>query len=82
MGMAQGTQRATENRRLDSLPHFMKEFNHLKLGVNRHPNNWRLSEGQQFQTNNHGTVTVVEFKSATDVVVKFEDGGEEVPRLL
>ena len=46
----------------------------LRLGVNRHPNNWRLSEGQQFQTNNHGTVTVVEFNSATDVVVKFEDG--------
>ena len=46
----------------------------LKLGVNRHPTNWMFKVGEKVTTNNHGEVEVVEFNSATDVLVRFSDG--------
>lgn len=46
----------------------------LRGGVNRHPFNWKFSAGDIVETNFHGRVDVVEYNSATDVVVKFSDG--------
>lgn len=46
----------------------------LKQGVNKHPTNWKLVVGDFHETNNNGRIEIVEYKNATDVVVRFEDG--------
>lgn len=45
----------------------------LKLGINKNPNSF-YAKGDIVQTNNFGQVEVMEYRSATDIIVKFEDG--------
>lgn len=45
----------------------------LKLGINKNPSSF-YTKGDVVTTNNHGDVTVVEYKSATDIVVRFANG--------
>lgn len=48
----------------------------LRSGKGHHPTKFIPVPGQVFETQSFGNVTVVEYKSATDVRVKFEDGVE------
>lgn len=53
------------------------EISTLRKGVNKHPYNWKFKEGDVVHTKNNGEVLVVEYRSATDVLVKFECGEEK-----
>lgn len=46
----------------------------LRAGINKHPHNWKYKEGDIVSTNNHGNVEVIQYISATNIVVKFSDG--------
>lgn len=45
----------------------------LRAGINKNPSS-QYAPGDLVETNNHGFVTVVEYKSATDIIVKFSNG--------
>lgn len=51
-----------------------KDIVTLKKGHNRHPTKGIPQVGQKFKTNNYGDVKVVEYRSAIDVEVEFDDG--------
>ena len=46
----------------------------LRKGVNKHPKKGKYEVGQKVQTKNNGVVEVLEFVSATKVLIKFENG--------
>ena len=50
------------------------ELGTLRQGVNKHPKKGKYEVGQKVQTKNNGVVEVLEFISATKVLVKFENG--------
>ena len=49
----------------------------LKTGVNKHPNNWKYRSGDVVHTKNNGYVEVIEYRSAIDIVIRFENGEEK-----
>lgn len=52
----------------------VKDLKSLKEGFNRHPTKNQPQIGQQFKVSGGRFVEVVKFNTATDVLVKFEDG--------
>ena len=49
----------------------------LKSGVNKHPNNWKYKKGDSVRTKNSGVVEVLEYRSAIDILIRFENGEEK-----
>lgn len=49
----------------------------LKTGVNKHPHNWKYKSGDIVNTKNNGNVEVIKYRSATDILIRFENGEEK-----
>ena len=49
----------------------------LKSGVNKHPNNWKYKKGDLVKTKNNGVVEVLEYRSAIDILICFDNGEEK-----
>lgn len=49
----------------------------IKLGINKHPTRGTFKSGDVVRTNRCGDVTVVKVSSATDIIVRFDDGVEK-----
>ena len=49
----------------------------LKTGVNKHPNNWKYKKGDLVKTKNNGVVEVLEYRSAIDILIRFDNGEEK-----
>ena len=53
------------------------EMSTLKQGVNKHPNNWKFNQGDVVKTKNNGDVRVLEYRSAVDILIRFDTSEEK-----
>ena len=48
----------------------------LRMGINKNPNSF-YKAGDIVETKNHGPVTVIEYNSATNIIVRFDNGKQK-----